>query len=41
MARPREVADAVVWLASPAAGFMTGTTLSLDGGVLARLHDPA
>ncbi|MBK5910297.1 hypothetical protein CCR85_02180 [Rhodothalassium salexigens] len=41
IARPHEVADAVVWLASAAAGFITGSTLSLDGGVLARLHDPA
>ncbi len=30
-----DVADAVVWLCSDAAGFITGTTLVLDGGRLA------
>ncbi len=33
--RPEEVAAAVVWLCSEAAGFVTGTTLTLDGGKLA------
>jgi NAD(P)-dependent dehydrogenase (short-subunit alcohol dehydrogenase family) len=32
---PDEVADAVVWLCSGAAGFITGTTLAIDGGKLA------
>ena len=32
---PDEVADAVVWLCSEAAGFITGTTLAIDGGKLA------
>jgi NAD(P)-dependent dehydrogenase (short-subunit alcohol dehydrogenase family) len=32
---PDEVADAVVWLCSDDAGFVTGTTLVLDGGKLA------
>ena len=36
---PEEVAQAVVWLASPEAAFMTGSILWLDGGVLSRLHD--
>jgi NAD(P)-dependent dehydrogenase (short-subunit alcohol dehydrogenase family) len=33
--RPEEVADAVVWLSSDAAGFITGSTLTMDGGKLA------
>lgn len=37
---PEEIATAIVWLASPAASFMTGSVLWLDGGVLSRLHDP-
>jgi len=32
--RPEEVAAAVVWLCSEAAGFVTGTTLTIDGGKL-------
>lgn len=28
-----EVADSVVWLASPQNSFMTGTTVSIDGGI--------
>lgn len=35
MARPDEVAAACVYLASPLAGFVTGTTLHVDGGFLA------
>jgi NAD(P)-dependent dehydrogenase (short-subunit alcohol dehydrogenase family) len=33
--QPWEVAEAVVWLCSDAAGFITGTTLVVDGGKLA------
>ena len=33
--QPEEVASAVVWLCSDAAGFITGTTLTIDGGKLA------
>jgi len=33
--QPEEVAAAVVWLCSNAAGFITGTTLTIDGGKLA------
>ena len=32
---PEEVAAAVVWLCSDAASFITGQTLSIDGGFLA------
>jgi NAD(P)-dependent dehydrogenase (short-subunit alcohol dehydrogenase family) len=35
--RPEEVAAAVVWLCSEAAGFVTGTTLTIDGGKLAGM----
>lgn len=33
--RPEDVAGAVVWLCSPLAGFVTGTTVHVDGGTLA------
>jgi NAD(P)-dependent dehydrogenase (short-subunit alcohol dehydrogenase family) len=33
--RPDEVAGAVTWLCSDAAAFVTGTTLTIDGGKLA------
>jgi NAD(P)-dependent dehydrogenase (short-subunit alcohol dehydrogenase family) len=33
--RPEEVAAAAVWLCSDQAGFITGTTLTIDGGKLA------
>ncbi|MDG2003796.1 MAG: glucose 1-dehydrogenase [Novosphingobium sp.] len=32
IAEPEEVAEAAVWLCSPAAGYVTGVTLSADGG---------
>jgi NAD(P)-dependent dehydrogenase (short-subunit alcohol dehydrogenase family) len=35
IAQPEDVADACLFLASPAARFVTGTTLVVDGGVLA------
>ncbi|WP_435946778.1 glucose 1-dehydrogenase [Dryocola sp. BD586] len=31
--RPEEIAEAVLYLCSPGAGFITGTTLSVDGGI--------
>lgn len=34
--RPEEIADAIVWLASPAAAFVTGQTLAVDGGFTAQ-----
>lgn len=36
MGRPVEVADACLFLASPAAAWITGAVLPVDGGVLAR-----
>ena len=37
--RPEEVAKAVAWVASDEAGYLTGTTLVLDGG-WSRMHMP-
>ena len=39
IARPEEIAAAVVYLASGAASFVNGAVLAVDGGVGARLHD--
>ncbi len=36
IADPGEVADVVVFLASPAAGYMTGATVNVSGGLLMR-----
>jgi NAD(P)-dependent dehydrogenase (short-subunit alcohol dehydrogenase family) len=36
MGKVEEVAEAVVWLCSDAASFMTGSSLIIDGGVTAR-----
>lgn len=40
IARPDEIARAVVFLASVDAEFITGTTVYVDGGISGRLHDP-
>jgi len=34
--QPREIAEAVVWLCSDAASFVTGLALPVDGGLTAR-----
>jgi NAD(P)-dependent dehydrogenase (short-subunit alcohol dehydrogenase family) len=34
--RPEEIASGVVWLCSPEASFVTGHTLTLDGGFTAQ-----
>lgn len=39
--RPTEVAEAVVWMCSDHASFMTGQSLVLDGGFLAGQNSPA
>lgn len=36
MGTAAEVADAVVWLCSPGAAFVTGQALAVDGGLVAR-----
>jgi NAD(P)-dependent dehydrogenase (short-subunit alcohol dehydrogenase family) len=36
IAEPSEVAEAVLWLCSDAASYLTGTVLTVDGGYLAR-----
>lgn len=38
---PKDIAEAVFWLSSGAAGFITGATLVVDGGFTANLNDYA
>ncbi|MEJ2619926.1 MAG: SDR family NAD(P)-dependent oxidoreductase [Candidatus Thiodiazotropha sp.] len=40
IAKPSEIAEVALFLASDSASFITGTTLNVDGGILSRLHDP-
>jgi NAD(P)-dependent dehydrogenase (short-subunit alcohol dehydrogenase family) len=40
LGRPTEIADAVVWMCSDRASFMTGQSLVLDGGLLAGPSSP-
>src|SRR3954468_3286668 len=35
IAQPEEIADALVWLASPRASYVTGVALPIDGGLTA------
>ncbi len=39
--RPAEIAEAVVWMCSDRASFMTGQSLVLDGGFLAGQNSPS
>jgi 3-oxoacyl-[acyl-carrier protein] reductase len=34
LGKPEDIANAYVWLASDAASFITGTVLSVDGGIV-------
>jgi NAD(P)-dependent dehydrogenase (short-subunit alcohol dehydrogenase family) len=36
MAKPEEIAEAVVWLCSEAASFVTGHAMAVDGGMVAQ-----
>jgi NAD(P)-dependent dehydrogenase (short-subunit alcohol dehydrogenase family) len=40
IAEPVEIAQAVLFLASRNASFITGAAFDVDGGILSRLHDP-
>ncbi len=41
LGRPSEIAEAVVWMCSDRASFMTGQSLVLDGGFLAGPNPPS
>jgi NAD(P)-dependent dehydrogenase (short-subunit alcohol dehydrogenase family) len=36
MGRPSEIAEAVTWLLSDAASFVTGASMPVDGGMIAQ-----
>ncbi|MBG6233529.1 NAD(P)-dependent dehydrogenase (short-subunit alcohol dehydrogenase family) [Pedobacter sp. CAN_A7] len=40
-ANPKEIAEAVFWLSSPQASFITATTLDIDGGLLRNFNSYA
>ncbi|OGW40301.1 MAG: hypothetical protein A2010_08345 [Nitrospirae bacterium GWD2_57_9] len=40
IAEPEEIADLALFLASQKAGFITGSSFTIDGGIGGRLHDP-
>lgn len=40
LAFPSEIASAALFLVSDKSGFISGSTLSIDGGIGCRLHDP-
>jgi len=40
IAQPEEIASVALFLVSPEASFITGASLSVDGGIGVRLHDP-
>jgi NAD(P)-dependent dehydrogenase (short-subunit alcohol dehydrogenase family) len=40
IALPEEIAKVALFLTSPAAGFITGAVIAVDGGISGRLHDP-
>lgn len=40
IAEPEEIAKLALFLFSPAARFITGADLAIDGGIAGRLHDP-
>ncbi|CAN5305098.1 SDR family oxidoreductase [soil metagenome] len=39
--RPEEIAELIAYLASPAAAFISGSAIEIDGGIGGRLHDPS
>ncbi|MGB6475291.1 MAG: SDR family oxidoreductase [Candidatus Sulfotelmatobacter sp.] len=41
LGRPTEIAEAVIWMCSDRASFMTGQSLVLDGGFLAGSNSPS
>ncbi|MEQ8821114.1 MAG: SDR family oxidoreductase [Sumerlaeia bacterium] len=40
IAQPEELGELIAFLGSPNCGFLTGSTIAIDGAIGARLHDP-